>query len=128
MDTPWKALALADPSREYLALLSYLPLRSYSKIPRFFQFTFQIQRQLSTCPGAIGYSMRAKLLSRQFWTFSVWQSERALMDFVTKVPHGDVMKALAGHMAPTKFTQWKIPGSAIPPKWDEAARRELQET
>ncbi len=115
MDTPWKALAPVKQDREYLALLSYLPLRSYSKLPRFFQFTFQIQRQLSACPGAIGYSMRAKLFGCKFWTLSVWESERALMDFVSKVPHGAVMKALAGHMGATKFTQWKIPGSAIPP-------------
>jgi hypothetical protein len=128
MDTPWKALAPVERDREYLALLSYLPLRSYSKIPRFFQFTFQIQRQLSGCPGAHGYSMRAKLLRRQFWTLSVWENERALMDFVSKVPHGEVMKGLAGHMAATKFTQWKIPGSAIPPSWKDAAQRELQET
>jgi hypothetical protein len=103
-------------------------LRSYSKIPRFLQFTFQIQRQLGVIPGAMGYSLRAKPLSRKFWTLSVWENEPALMDFVKKVPHGDVMKSLAGHMGATKFTQWKISGSAIPPNWDEAARRELQET
>jgi hypothetical protein len=128
MDLPWKALAPADRNREYLALLSYLPLRSYRKIPRFLQFTLQISRQLGATPGALGYSMRAKLLSRQFWTLSVWENERALMDFVSKVPHGEVMKSLAGHMSATKFTQWKISGSAIPPHWKDAVRRELQET
>ena len=128
MDTPWKALAPLDRDREYLALLSYLPLRAFSKIPRFLRFTLQIQRQLRGSPGAIGYSMRAQLLSRKFWTLSVWESERALMDFVTKVPHGEVMKALAPHMGATKFTKWKIPGSAIPIPWDDAVRRELQES
>jgi hypothetical protein len=128
MDTPWKALAPLDRNREYLALLSYLPLRAFSKIPRFLRFTLQIQRQLRGSPGAIGYSMRAQLLSRKFWTLSVWESERALMDFVTKVPHGEVMKALAPHMGATKFTKWKIPGSAIPIPWDDAVRRELQES
>ena len=128
MDLPWKALASVDRNREYLALLSYLPLRKYSKIPRFLQFTLQISRQLGATPGAIGYSMRAQLLSCKFWTLSVWENERALMDFVSKVPHGEVMKALATHMGATKFTQWKVPGSAIPPSWKDAARRELQET
>jgi hypothetical protein len=128
MDLPWKALAPVDVSREYLALLSYLPLRKYSKIPRFLQFTLQTLGQLRASPGAIGYSLRAKLLSRNFWTLSVWENERALMDFVAKVPHGEVMKALASHLGPTKFTQWKVLGSAIPPNWDDAARRELQES
>jgi hypothetical protein len=128
MDLPWKALAPVDRDREYLALLSYLPLRRYSKIPRFLQLTLQILRQLRGSPGAIGYSLRAKLLSRRFWTLSVWESERALMDFVAKVPHLEVMKTLAPHMGATKFTRWKVPGSALPPDWEDATRRELQES
>jgi len=123
MDMSWKAIAAVDREREYLALLTYLPLRSYMKIPLFFQFTFQIQRQLKDTQGAIGYALRAKPLSRRFWTLSVWESERALMDFVIKVPHGDVMKALSPHMERTKFTRWKLLGSALPPNWDDAMRR-----
>jgi hypothetical protein len=121
MDSPWKALAAVDKNREYLALLSYLPLSRYSKIPLFF-------RQLRRTPGAVGYSLRAKPLSRKFWTLSVWEDDRALMDFVAKVPHGEVMKTLAPYMGATKFTRWKILGSAIPPNWDEATRRLSQES
>ncbi len=128
MDLPWRSIAAVDKGREYLALLSYLPLNKYRKIPRFFQFSFQVHRQLLESPGAMGYSMRAKLLSRQFWTLSVWEDGRSLMNFVAKVPHGEVMKALSAHMGPTKFSQWKILGSAIPPKWDEATRRMSQES
>jgi quinol monooxygenase YgiN len=126
MDMPWKALGQAEQNREYFALLSFLPLKRYRKIQRFLQFTFQIQRQLSATPGAIGYSLRAKPLSRKFWTLSVWESERALTDFVNKVPHGEVMKALAPYMETTKFTRWEIAGSAIPPNWDDAMRRAEQ--
>src|SRR5271156_6263988 len=128
MDLPWRSIAAVDKGREYLVLLSYLPLNTYRKIPRFFQFSFQVHRQLLESPGAIGYSMRAKLLSRQFWTLSVWADGRSLMNFVAKVPHGEVMKALSAHMGPTKFTQWKVLGSAIPPQWDEATRRMSQES
>jgi hypothetical protein len=128
MDSPWKALAAVDKNREYLALLSYLPLSRYSKIPLFFRLTFQIRGQLRRTPGAVGYSLRAKPLSRKFWTLSVWGDDRALMDFVAKVPHGEVMKTLAPYMGATKFTRWKILGSAIPPNWDEATRRLSQES
>jgi hypothetical protein len=127
MDMPWKALRAAEREREYLALLTYLPLRSYSKIPRFFQFTFQIQRQLKDTEGAIGYALRAKPLSRKFWTLSVWESERALMDFVARVPHVEVMKSLSPHMERTKFTRWQLLGSALPPNWGDAMRRGGQE-
>jgi hypothetical protein len=128
MDLPWKALAPVDQSREYLALLTYLPLRKYGKLPLFIRFTLQIMRQLSVSPGAIGYSMRAKVLGRNFWTLSVWENERALMDFVTKIPHGGVMQGLAPHLGTTRFTRWKITGSALPLPWDDAVRRELQES
>ena len=126
MDMPWIELGPVDPSREYLVLLSYLPLRKYSKIPAFLRYTLQIQGQLRRTAGATGYSMRAKVLSRKFWTLSVWESERALMDFVRNVPHGDVMESLAAHMGATKFTRWKLPGSALPPYWDDAIRRESE--
>jgi hypothetical protein len=123
VDTPWKELAPVDDGREYIALLSYLPLRSYLQVPLFFRFTYDIYRQLLANSGAVGFSLRAKVLSRQFWTLSVWESDRALMEFVAHVPHGKIMKALAPHIGATAFTRWKIPGSQIPPRWDEAMRR-----
>jgi hypothetical protein len=127
MDMHWANLTRVDPSREYLVLLSYLPLRAYSKIPAFVRYTFRIQRQLRDTAGVVGYSLRANVLSRKFWTLSVWESERALMDFVARMPHGDVMKTLAPHMGATKFTRWKLQGSAAPPTWDDAMKREAQE-
>lgn len=127
MDTPWKVLAQADAGREYIALLSYLPLRSYLKIPLFARFSYEVYRQMLATPGAIGYAMRAKVLSRKFWTLSVWESDRALREFVAKEPHGEIMKAVAPHMGATAFTRWKILGSDIPPRWDDAVRRAVQE-
>ena len=127
MDTPWRRLGQADAEREYIALLSYLPLRSYHKIPLFARFSYEVYRQMLATPGGIGYAMRAKVLSRKFWTLSVWESDRALMEFVAKAPHGELMKAVAPHMGATAFTRWKILGSDIPPRWDDAVRRAVQE-
>lgn len=124
---PWTALALVDPSCEYLALLSYLPLRTYSKIPAFIRYSLQVQQQMRKTPGVIGYSMRAKILSRDFWTVSVWEDDRALMEFVRTAPHGEVMKSIAPHMGATRFTRWKLRGSAVPPTWHDAMKREAQE-
>jgi hypothetical protein len=81
-----EALAPVDKSREYLAVLSCWRLRKYSQVLRFVPCTFQIQRPLRGCPGAIGNSLRAKPLSRKFWTPSVWENERALTHFAAKVP------------------------------------------
>ncbi len=127
MDTPWKVIAAANMNREYVALLSYLPLRAYSKIPAFFRYTLEIQRQMNKTPGAIGYRMRAKVLSRTFWTLSVWEDDGTLMEFVRLTPHGEAMKSISPHMGATRFTRWKVPGSAVPPTWDEAMKRESKE-
>jgi len=128
MDTRWKTLGPVDANHEYVVLLSYLPLRTYSKIPAFFRYTTQIHRQMRNTVGTIGYSLRAKVLSRRFWTLSVWENGRALMDFVSNRPHGDVIKELRAHMGKTRFTQWKALGSELPPSWDDAMRRELKES
>ena len=127
MDSPWITFAPADAHREYLALLSYLPLNKYSAVPGFFRFLFQIQRQLRSTPGIIGYSLRAKLLSRNFWTLSAWADEKALTDFVAKIPHEQAMQAMMPHMGPTKFTKWKVLGSALPLQWEEAMQRSEKE-
>jgi quinol monooxygenase YgiN len=125
---PWKTIAKVEGSREYLALLSYLPLKKYRMIPRFLQFSFQIQRQLNNSPGVVGYSLRAKPLRRNFWTLSVWEDEKALQDFVRKVPHLDAMTSLIPHMGPTRFSQWRVVGSSLPLHWDDAMRRWSQGT
>ncbi len=123
MDTPWKSLAPVEPGHEYVVLLSYLPLRSFFRLPMFFRYFAQINAQLRATPGAIGYTMRAKIFARRFWTLSVWDNDKALMEFVTKVPHSEAMKAIAPYMDKTNFWRWKLPSSEIPPRWDDAMRR-----
>jgi len=88
MDSPWITFAPAEAHRDYHALLSNLPLNKYSAVSGFFRFSFQIQKQLRSTPGVIGYSLRAKILSRNFWTLSVWEDQKALMEFVAKIPQG----------------------------------------
>jgi quinol monooxygenase YgiN len=126
MDSPWITFRKADANREYLALVSYLPLNKYRAVPSFLRFSFQIQKQLRATPGVVGYSLRAKLITRNFWTLSAWEDQQALIDFVSKVPHGEAMKAMAPHMGQPTFTQWKVVGSALPLRWDEAIQRSHQ--
>jgi hypothetical protein len=73
-------------------------------------FSMEIHGQLKATAGVIGYSLRAKPLSRRFWTLSVWENSAALMDFVARMPHNDGMKAMAPFLGKTRFTQWKVLG------------------
>lgn len=120
---PWKSFATPEGDREYLALLSYLPLATFRAMPKFFRYTAQIRRQLEGAEGLVGYSLEANVLNREFWTLSVWRDEEALMGFVWRNPHDRIMEDLRPHMGPTGFIRWPVSGASIPPDWEEAKRR-----
>lgn len=108
VDSPWQSVTTPDPSREYLALLSYLPLKGYRKLLDLMRRSRQVSAQLETTPGVIGFTVRAKLVRHRFWTLSVWENETALQAFVRKSPHLDAMEALRTRMDETAFTRWTV--------------------
>ena len=89
VDSPWQSIATPDPDREYLALLSYLPLKGYRKRLGLMRRSRDVAAQLANTPGLIGFTFRAKLLGHRFWTLSVWEDDRALTTFVGERPHLD---------------------------------------
>ena len=119
---PWQSHSPAAPERDYVALLSYLPLKTGWSIPRLLLYNARIRRQLRTSAGLVGYSLRAQLAAKRFWTLSVWENETALRAFVAAPPHAAVMKALAPHMGATRFTRWTVKGSDLPLRWDGALK------
>ncbi|HEV3114401.1 MAG TPA: antibiotic biosynthesis monooxygenase [Candidatus Binataceae bacterium] len=117
---PWKSLGPVDPDREYLMLLSFLPLKTWGALPRFVLHTRRITGQLGRANGLIGYSLLARPLAKQFFTLSVWENEAALNAFVRASPHAATMAELMPHMGQTRFVKRPIKGSEIPPAWDYA--------
>lgn len=122
VDRPWTAVAAPAGTREYLALISYLPLKRFRTIPRFLRYSGVVAKQLEGTRGLVGFSFRAKLVTREFYTLSVWEDEQALMDFVGTQPHLGTMGALRPHMTETKFVRWALKGSLVPPSWEDALR------
>jgi len=120
---PWVTLRRPDPDREYLVLLSELPLKRFRDLGAFLLYTWRIQSQLRHTPGLLGYSLRAHIRARQFWTLSVWEHEAALKQFVVENPHGYVMTELREKMDQTRFVQWRVRGSEFPPRWRDAFAR-----
>src|SRR5215813_1605054 len=98
---PWTAISTPSSGKQYLALISYLPLRYFRAFPVLFRFLFQIRRQLKTAPGLIGYSLDAKLFSRKFWTLSAWEDQQGLDAFVRHLPHSRAMRDLSPYMGKT---------------------------
>src|ERR1700751_3329476 len=76
--SPWRTFGSPEPERDYVALLSYLPLKSYWRIPIFFFYTAQVVKQLASADGVVGYSALARPLAKQFWTLSAWNDDAAL--------------------------------------------------
>jgi quinol monooxygenase YgiN len=120
---PWRSFDRAAPQQPCVALLTCLPLKGAGQIPRFLLHTARIAAQLKKSRGLLGYSLRAELMARRFWTLSVWQDEAALDDFVHAEPHAEAMAALAPHMGATRFLRWTLTGSQLPPRWDDALVR-----
>ncbi len=117
---PWRSRAEAVPEREYVALLSYLPLKGWRGFLRFANYGRRILGQLRDAPGLVGFSMRARLRSRQFWTLSVWEDSQTLMAFVHAPPHVEAMERIRPFMGPTRFTRWTVRGSEVPIPWEAA--------
>ena len=120
MRSPWHTFRAADQQREYLALLSYLPLSSFLVFPLFVWHALRIRRQLRQTPGLIASSMEARLLTCEFRTLSVWESEESLQEFVKRFPHVATMRSMAPRMGMTWFTRWHVTGANLPLSWAEA--------
>lgn len=120
---PWKTLTVPNGVSQYVALLSFLPLKHYRTIPMFFWLTFQTQRQIQGAKGLIGYSLHAQPLRRKFWTLSVWEDQQSLMNFVRQAHHGKIMQTLVPYMGKTQFVQWKVKALDIPLNWSAAKAR-----
>ncbi len=120
---PWRFFGSAESDRQYVALLSFLPLKHGWRIPWFLLHTVRIMNQLPKTRGLVGYSLRAQLLAKRFWTLSVWEDESALTGFVHAQPHTQTMDVMMPHMGETKFVTWSVKGSEIPLSWDDALKR-----
>ncbi len=123
---PWKSFASPQADKEYVALLSFLPLKRYGKIPKFARLTMETMRQLAQSRGLIGYALGAELMRKRFWTLSVWDDRQSLMDFVGEIPHSRIMQELAPHMDKTGFAEWTVRASDIPIPWAMARQHLLK--
>jgi quinol monooxygenase YgiN len=110
-----------DPGREYLALISYLPLTTHFIIPKFLYLTGQIQKQLAESEGVLGYSLIAYILKKEFWTMSAWEDDDSLSKFVRTGAHLRTMRELSRYLnAERRFIKVSVKGAEIPMPWDRA--------
>lgn len=118
----WRWFADPDPDQDYLALATYIRLRSPWSLPRFQWYTRLVHRQLTRAPGLMGFSFRGVFPTR-YWTLSVWESQQHLLGFVRARPHARIMRVLRASIQQFGSVRWQVTGSALPLMWAEALRR-----
>jgi heme-degrading monooxygenase HmoA len=123
MKSRWKHLAPIDAEREYLALASLIPPKSRRSTWRLFRGSRAVAHQLAETEGAIGFSMLARPLRKEYATLSLWADERALHAFERSVVHGRLQRELASEMGATTFVRWMVRGEEGVPSWTEALQR-----
>jgi hypothetical protein len=89
----WRWYAEPVPDRGYLAVATYIELRSVWDLPRFEWYTPRAHRQLARAQGLVGYSFPGEF-PRRYWTISAWEDGRALRGFVKAGTHEAVRAAL----------------------------------
>ena len=122
-DLSWIARGDMDRGRTYLVMASYLPLASITATIPFVRAVAAIRKQLRTADGLVGYTLRARPLSCDYWTLSVWSDQAALQQFMRTAPHVGVMGALKPVMGPAKFVRWEITAADGQPSWTDALER-----
>jgi hypothetical protein len=120
---PWKTFSKPAEGREYVALLTYLPLKHFHTLPQFMMLTFQTMRQLARSKGLLGYALDADIFGLNFWTLSVWEDRQSIMKFAHAMPHNGITKKLAPVMRETRFIYWNVSAGEIPLRWDKAKER-----
>jgi hypothetical protein len=120
---PWKTLSKPAEGREYVALLSILPLKRFRTLPQFMWFTIQTLRQLARSKGLLGYALDADIFGLTFWTLSVWEDRQSIMKFAHTMPHDGIMEKLAPVMRETQFVYWNVSARDMPLRWNEAKAR-----
>ena len=118
----WRWYADPQQEAEYLALATFIQLRSVWSLPRFEWFTRRVHRQLARTPGLIGYSFRGRF-PKEYWTLSAWESNKHLLAFMRAMPHARVMTVFPSSMGRFGSVRWKVKGWELPPTWSEGLRR-----
>ncbi len=120
---PWLTVRPGTPSTTAVVMASRFRLRRFSQVPRFFLDSLRIHRQVRAADGALGISLVARPLHREFLTLSAWQDRASLDALVRAEPHRTAMRRHRPAMADSSFTFWDVPVDQLPVTWDDARRR-----
>lgn len=124
-ETPWISpfKIKPDPEKEYITVITYLPIKSYISLLEFFKQVRLVQEQLQRAHGVVAIKLRVDILTKKSYTMSVWEDTGSLKKFLSSGAHGELMKNNLGYLGEDrKFVTVSIPGKDFPPSWEWAYR------
>ncbi|MDB5613443.1 MAG: hypothetical protein JWQ22_1096 [Devosia sp.] len=106
-------MSIVSVTRFRVRKLRYVPL-----------FLFYASRSMSQIRKSEGYvtGSIARDADSAFWTMTVWQSEQAMIDYVTGGAHRGAMPLLRDWGIEASVIRWQQDGLALP-AWSEAKHR-----
>jgi Domain of unknown function (DUF3291) len=117
---PWITVREPVPATEVVMMASRFRVERYMP---FFLDSQRVLAQIRRADGALGVSLVARPLRREFFTLSAWTDRAALDAIVSSEPHRSVMRRQRAAMADSAFTFWTAPATALPLTWEEAEER-----
>ncbi|MBT0771227.1 hypothetical protein KIH74_19965 [Kineosporia sp. J2-2] len=121
---PWQQLdRTIAADTEVVLMASRFELHRLSQVPRFLIDALRIHRQVGRSPGAVGVSLVAHPLKREFFTLSAWRDQASIDQLVRTEPHRSAMSRHRTAMASSAFTFYAKPAAQLPADWPEARGR-----
>ena len=121
---PWRAAQPPHHSTPspVVVMASRFELKRLRDVPRFLLDSVRIRRQVLRANGALGVSLIAQALRRQFLTLSAWDDRQAINELVHTEPHRSAMQRHRLAMAEARFTFWEVDHVDLPINWNDARR------
>ncbi len=112
---------IKDGATEVMA--SHFVLTSARHTVTMLRSALAVRRAVLAAPGALGVSLVARPLRREYFTLSAWTDRAALDAFVGNPRHREAMRRLGPAMAEARLVFWQPPANAGAPTWAQAHER-----
>ena len=117
---PWIPVSETAPTSEVVVMASRFRVRGFRHVLPFFIDAMRVLAQMRKADGAVGVSLVAHPLRREFATLSAWRDRAALDAAVRGEPHVSVMRRQRVAMAESTFRFWDAPATSLPVTWEDA--------
>jgi hypothetical protein len=119
---PWTTAENASSDEgDALVMASRFRLRSFRDVVPFLRDAMKVRTLVRRSDGALGVSLVARPLRREFATLSAWRDRESLDAMVRTEPHRSIMGRYHAVMADAKFVFYAP--AAYPPTWTEAEQQ-----